>query len=74
MTSNNKTTSTPDTELIPALTAGDADFTNHSPPFDIRSTVLNPLDPDPTTILAITSDVTIKSLIPYATNTSVNPT
>ena len=74
MTSKNKTTSTPDTELIPAPTAGEADMNNISPPLDVRSTVSNPLAPEPTTILAITYDVTINSPIPSATNTSVNPT
>ena len=41
ITSNNNTTSTPKTILIPAPTTGYAALNKHSPPLDFRSTVSN---------------------------------
>ena len=68
MTPKKKTASTPDAALVPEPNAGGADLPKSSPPLDIRSTVLNPQDTDPTTIIALTSP------IPDATNTSFDHT
>ena len=51
-----------------------ADPTKHSPPLDVRSNLLNPLVPDLTTIIDISSTVPSNTVPPVATNTSVDPT
>ena len=66
-----KTTSTPDADLVPADTAGEADLNKCSPPLDIRFNVLNPSSQDLMTILV---DVPRNTPIPDATNTPVEPT
>ena len=63
ITSKKKTMSTP----VAAL----EDPTEHSPPFDVRSTVLNPSAQDRTTILVA---VPINTPIPDSNNTPVDPT
>ena len=63
-----------DAAPVPAPTTVGADPTNHSPPSEIRSTVLYPSGPDPTTTLALFSAVPRNTPTPVATNTSVDPT
>ena len=60
----------PDVNVVPAPTVGEADLTKRSPPLDFRSTVSNPLDQDPTTIIVA---FPTKTPIPDATNTPVDP-
>ena len=61
----------PDTNLVPAPTANEADPTKLSPPLDVRSIVSNPLDQNPKTILF---SVPSKNPIPVSKNTPVDPT
>ena len=60
----------PDVNVVPAPTVGEADLTKRSPPLDFRSTVSNPLDQYPTTIIVA---FPTKTPIPDATNTPVDP-
>ena len=74
MTSKKKTTSTSNTDVVPAPTTSKVAPTKQSTPLDVRSTVSICLAPDPTTNLALTSVLPRNTPIPDATNTSVYPT
>ena len=68
MTPKKKTTSIHDDSLAPNPTSGKEDPTKHSPPLDVRYTVSNPSDQDPTTVrVAVPSNTPI----PDANNTPV---
>ena len=74
MNSKNKTMYMPDAAPIPAPTLGGLDPTKCSPPLDFISTVSRPSGPDPTSTLAIPSDVPRNNQTPVTTNTLVDPT
>ena len=71
MNSKKKTVSTPNAALLPESTSGKVYLTERSHPLDVRSSILNPLYQDPTTILV---DVPRKILILDYTKTTVDPT
>ena len=69
MTSKKNNTSTPAAALVTAPTTSKASPTKLSHPFDIRSTVFNPLNQYPMTIPAV---VPVNTPIPDSTNTTLD--